>query len=98
MREYKYLGLLFDSNGLSTKASLTLAGQANKALFSLLWKAHYLHYPDPDLICHLFDSMILPILVYGSELWGPKVCNAMHRKGSFAILQIPSPCSGKRGS
>ena len=70
-RDYKYLGLLFDSNSLSTKAPLTLAGQENKALFSLLRKAHYLSYPDPDLMCHLFDSMVLPTLVYGSEL-GPQ--------------------------
>ena len=62
--EYKYLGIVFTSNGLFnfSKATLSLAGQANKALFSLLKKAQSLNFPNPDVMSHSFDSMLLPIL------------------------------------
>ena len=36
---------------------------------SLVKKARKLFLP-PDLQLHLFDSMITPILLYGSEVWG----------------------------
>ena len=40
-------------------------------MFSLVKKAlkKKLFLP-PDLQLHLFDSMITPILLYGSEVWG----------------------------
>ena len=92
--EYKlYLGIVFTSNGLFSKASLSLAGQANKALFSLLKKAQSLNFPNPHVMSHLFDSMVLPILEYGSELWGHKVYDAIervHLRFCKFLLHVPS--------
>ena len=71
--EYKYSGLLLQSNGTYKKAVTTLAGQANKALFSLMSKASHLHYPKPALLGHLFDSLVRPILQYAREILGRKL-------------------------
>ena len=67
---YKYLGLLISSRNVWGKAVATLADQANKALSSLhiaskkiggfSFKTHFM----------LFDRVVLPILLYGSEIWG----------------------------
>ena len=48
--EYKYLGLLLQRNGTYKKAATTLAGQANKALFSLMSKASHLASTIPSLL------------------------------------------------
>jgi hypothetical protein len=66
---YKYLGLNLSSRGAWSKATKTLSLQAGKAMFSLtkLRKNCYLPF---DIACDLFDKMIVPILSYGSEIWG----------------------------
>ena len=46
-----------------------LVHQARKAMFSLVRKARKLFLPI-DIQLHLFDSMIIPILLYGAEVWG----------------------------
>ena len=48
----------------------TLAGQAKKALFSLKSALQNLNYPNPKIMCHLFDSLVCPVLEYGCEVWG----------------------------
>ena len=42
----------------------------NNALFSMLRKARNLNIPV-DLILELFDSLVTPILLYGSEIYAP---------------------------
>ena len=64
----KYLGLVLTSNGSMSSAISTLANQARKALFDLIKKTTYLHYPPPYLMCKCFDALITPILEYGSQI------------------------------
>ena len=66
---YTYLGIVIYYNGLFTKAIQTQIAQAKRALFSLLSKARKLQLLL-DIQCHLFDSCIVPILLYGCEVWG----------------------------
>ena len=58
-----YLGTLFSCNGRF------IADQARKAMFSVLKKSRKLQLPV-DLQLQLFDSMVIPILLYGSEITG----------------------------
>ena len=51
-----------------SSAISTLANQARKALFDLIKKTTYLHYPPPYLMCKCFDALITPILEYGSQI------------------------------
>lgn len=72
VKMYKYLGVVFPYNLKWETAVKTLATQAKKALGMLyryskvcngfpFWSAMY-----------LFDTMIVPIMLYGSEVWGFK--------------------------
>ena len=45
-------------------SSKVLSKQANKALFSLMKQLSNLSYPKPSLMCHLFDSLIKPVMNY----------------------------------
>ena len=67
--EYCYLGIIFNFNGKFTKAILDRIIPARKAMYSLNSKAVRLQLP-PDIQIDLFDKMVLPILFYGSEVWG----------------------------
>ena len=46
-----------------------------------------------DIQCHLFDHLILPILLYGSEVWGHediKQIEVFHRKFLRTLLSVGS--------
>ena len=67
--DYTYLGVIFNYNGNFKKAINKQVCKARQAMFALLSKAANLHLPI-DVTCDLFDKIVLPILVYGSEIWG----------------------------
>jgi len=49
---------------------MTLANQANKALFLVIKRTIRLGHPNPNLLCKLHDTLVRPIHEYGSEKWG----------------------------
>ena len=65
-----YLGIIFSANGSFNQAQIKLSEQANKAIFMLQKKLQRFGNLKPELCLDLFDKMILPILTYGSEVWG----------------------------
>ena len=66
---YHYLGVTFSSSGSFLAARKHVNQQANKELFQLYTKSNKAKLPI-DLTLKLFNSTVLPILVYGSELFG----------------------------
>lgn len=67
--EYKYLGILLTYNGNLKHAANYLYNKSLKAIFAL--KSKILDYKaiTPKLQMKLFDTLIRPILTYGSEVW-----------------------------
>lgn len=70
--DYDYLGTTFNFNGSFNKAITKQVGQARRALFALLTKSRRLSLPI-DIQCELFEKTIMPILLFGCEVWG--YCN-----------------------
>jgi hypothetical protein len=66
---YSYLGVTFNYTGTFLKDKKLKSEQAQKALFSLYRKLRNISVPV-DLQLKLFDTLILPILTYGCEVWG----------------------------
>ena len=64
---FVHLGILFTYNGRFLKNSKRLLDQARKAMFSVLRKSKKLFLPV-DIQLPLFDSMVAPIFMYGSEV------------------------------
>ena len=60
---------MFNFNGKYTKAINKQILQAKRASYSLIAKARKFQLPV-DMQLHLFDTCILPILLYGCEVWG----------------------------
>ena len=68
---YKYLGVLFTSNLIWSMCKKTLSLRAKKNGLHMFYKYSYQCGVLPRSIAiTLFDKMILPIVLYGSEVWG----------------------------
>ena len=66
---YKYLGVLFSQSGSFLGARKHVVQQAKKTMFLLFTRINNLDIPI-DLQLKLFDNIVIPILTYGSEIWG----------------------------
>ena len=66
---FKYLGVYFSKTRTFYKARKNCYDQAKKAMHLLLKKIRSLNVPL-DLQLKLFDHTIVPILLYGAEIWG----------------------------
>ena len=84
---YTYLGILFNYNGNFKNAMRKQISQAKRAMFSLLSKARKLQLPL-DLQCHLFDTCVIPVLLYGCEVWGFSDLTEIERVQTFFCKYI----------
>jgi hypothetical protein len=66
---YCYLGIEFSETGDFRNAKIELYKKGLKALFKL--KKMLNPMPNVKTALHLFDHLIKPIVLYGSEIWGP---------------------------
>ena len=69
VHEYLYLGILFNFNGKFNKSSKQLHDKGTRTMFAMLKQANVLNL-DNELKLQLFESMVLPVAMYGCEVWG----------------------------
>ena len=67
--KYTYLGVVFTYNAKFNASISERIDKGTKAMFSLLRKGREHDIPH-DIMLHLFDSSVAPVLMYGSEIWG----------------------------
>jgi len=70
VNNFIYLGMVFTTGGSLQMATDTLTEQAQKALFTFRKYLHRFVNISPDHVLELFNMLIKPILLYGSEIWG----------------------------
>ena len=69
VKEFRYLGITINGAGSFQPAMRDLGDKANRAIFSLNSR-YKLNKLPLNIAFKLFDTMIMPILLYGSEVWG----------------------------
>ncbi|MES9884249.1 MAG: reverse transcriptase family protein [Sedimenticola sp.] len=87
---FKYLGIYFSQTRSFLKARQHIAQQARKAMHLLYKRIRYFQLPI-DLQLQIFDHTILPIMLYGSEVWGfenSKLFENLHCSFLRTILKI----------
>ena len=67
---YTYLGLNISASGNFNLAINTLKEKARRAMYALKTKLFNINIPI-RIWTKIFDHVILPIALYGSEVWGP---------------------------
>jgi len=71
--EFKYLGITFVEQGTFKVAVEKLRISALRALHAMKSKCIVLGISDVRLQCRLFDTLVAPILLYGSQVWSVDV-------------------------
>jgi hypothetical protein len=67
--KYKYLGIVFKNTGLLKYASENLANKARKVFYLLKSKISQSDTFSVKTWIKLYNSVILPIITYGPEIW-----------------------------
>ena len=68
VKEFTHMGITFIESTSFQRALKELSNKANRAIFSLNSKYKLSKLPL-DIAIKLFDVMISPILLHGSEVW-----------------------------
>ena len=71
VEEFKYLGVTFKYNGNFNNNLEALKEQGNRAMHSVIKYARINKLPI-KLQFDLFDKMVMPVILYGCEIWGYK--------------------------
>ena len=69
VNEFSYLGILFNRTGHFNKTIKKQAEKATKSMFEALRRSRT-HNLSIECQVELFNKMVKPILLYGSEIWG----------------------------
>ena len=67
--EYKYLGLIINSTGSFKSAVSELLIKAKRAYACLYQSLNIFNGAKPRTIMKAFDTIVTPIMLYGSEIW-----------------------------
>ena len=100
--DYKYLGVYLDEFMKYVKCSSLLADSAGRALGGIISKIKTLKDCGYKTYTRLFESGVLPILNYGSEIWGfgnfPKCDSIMNRAMRYFMgVHRFAPTDGVQG-
>ena len=76
---FKYLGCKISTSGSFTEATSDLISSARRGLFSLKCFLSKNKEILPSTQIKLYESLITPILFYGSEVWGLRKCDPIER-------------------
>lgn len=66
---FKYLGVEFKFNGMFNDCKNYLVSKAEKVMYFILKRSRDIGLPI-DIQLELFNKMVVPILLYGCEVWG----------------------------
>ena len=71
VEEEKYLGMIFNGHEGPLHAASKRAKAGSGAMHGMLAKCLETRLSRPDIVCSLFDKLVVPVLSYGCQVWGP---------------------------
>ena len=90
VQEFKYLGITLYKNGRWNKTQKLFAEKGSKSLYNL-YSIFRRYEFTTEKKCQLFDSLILPVLHFSSEIWGThnaQEIESVHTKFCRKILSV----------
>lgn len=74
--EFRYLGIHFHGSLAFTTAATARAAAANRAMHAMRCRCAELGLQGAKLQMQMFNTMVLPVLSYGAEVWSPQLIAA----------------------
>ncbi|XP_036416784.1 deleted in malignant brain tumors 1 protein-like [Colossoma macropomum] len=87
--QYTYLSLIVTASGSFSPAVNALKEKARRALYAIRRRFYNIDIPI-SIWCKVFDSVIQPIALYGSEVWGPLSQREMDSCVALILLSMIS--------
>lgn len=90
VNEFTYLGVIFSRTGSFSKAKKAQTEKATHAMYDVIRKGRK-HNLSIECQLDLFDKIVKPILLYGSEVWGVgnnSVIERVHLKFCKILLNV----------
>lgn len=88
---YRYLGIDISNTGNFGKSHEYLYKKAIRAQYSIYSSINvYSDQTNVPLFLRLFDSLLKPILLYGSEIWGTCKPQSKNKNGDYSTQKISS--------
>ena len=78
VNEFKFLGNCISKNGNLISSAKQLAQKALKVMYSIRSYTSNITQMPANLACHLFDSLVRPILTFNSEIWYMDIYRSYH--------------------
>ena len=78
VKDYKYLGIFFARSGSFLNIRKYLQEKATKSMYGLLQKCRKNKLSN-ECQLDMYDKTILPILLYGSEIWSFETIDIIER-------------------
>jgi len=88
VNNYKYLGLCFSTKLSLTQAISELATKAKQRtvqILKCLWKLGTI---DFDVFFKIYDAQVIPVIMYGSELWGYQRFDMLEKAHLYACKRL----------
>ena len=76
VKQFRYLGITFSKNRRFLKTIEDNASKGKRAMYAMLAKTKHLGLSISCKV-HLFKTMVIPILIYGCEVWGFENCEIL---------------------
>ena len=98
VKQHEYLGITLQNNGSFKHSIASLADQARKTSFSMMTRMANLGFPPPLILCHVFDTLVVPIMEYSCEILGWMESNELeqlHRKFCKHVLNVPTTAANE---
>ena len=83
--EYRYLGNILSTKLCTNVTQKDIAHRAKVAIILLIKALRKVSHVTPQIFYKLFDAQIMPILLYGSEVWGTKGCRIIESVHLYAL-------------
>ena len=90
VKHFNYLGILLNRTGNFNMAIKSQADKGRRAMYEILKKGK-LHKLSISCQLDIFDKVVKPILLYGSEVWGFRNCyeiEKVHLKFCKLLLNL----------
>ena len=85
---YKYLGLIFSSKHSFSLATEEIAVKGKKSVMGIMRTLRTIGCSSPEVFFKLFDAQVMPILLYGAEVWGDQSYKRLEQVHLYACKRF----------